>query len=148
MKYNLQAVMASDFSLPQFRFLERLLIVHGHWCYKRISKMVNFYLSDTQMNIPGSLTSRFGYLPLNVGSLFCIQEHCIWPHLVLLRIIHKFLRRGLIWWLVYGNVQCNVDILTGYIIRSLWAGCFLRCMPPGKEIWWCVHTLIHTNVHF
>lgn len=35
-----QAVMASDFSLPQFRFLERLLIVHGHWCYKRISKMV------------------------------------------------------------------------------------------------------------
>lgn len=35
-----QAVMASDFSLTEFRFLERLLIVHGHWCYRRISKMV------------------------------------------------------------------------------------------------------------
>lgn len=42
----LQAVMASDFSMPQFRFLERLLIVHGHWCYKRISKMVVTKLLD------------------------------------------------------------------------------------------------------
>jgi phospholipid-translocating ATPase len=32
--------MASDFSISQFRFLERLLIVHGHWCYKRIALMV------------------------------------------------------------------------------------------------------------
>ncbi|KAL0352712.1 UNVERIFIED_CONTAM: putative phospholipid-transporting ATPase 5 [Sesamum angustifolium] len=38
------AVMASDFSLPQFRFLERLLIVHGHWCYKRISKMILYFV--------------------------------------------------------------------------------------------------------
>ncbi|KAK3037101.1 hypothetical protein RJ639_029943, partial [Escallonia herrerae] len=37
---GMQAVMASDFSLPQFHFLERLLIVHGQWCYKRLSKMV------------------------------------------------------------------------------------------------------------
>ncbi|XP_006853382.2 probable phospholipid-transporting ATPase 5 [Amborella trichopoda] len=40
---GMQAVMASDFSLPQFRFLERLLIVHGHWCYKRISKMICYF---------------------------------------------------------------------------------------------------------
>ncbi|KAE8704564.1 Phospholipid-transporting ATPase 6 [Hibiscus syriacus] len=32
---GMQAVMASDFSASQFRFLERLLVVHGHWCYKR-----------------------------------------------------------------------------------------------------------------
>ncbi|XP_030549237.1 probable phospholipid-transporting ATPase 5 [Rhodamnia argentea] len=41
---GMQAVMASDFSLPQFRFLERLLIVHGHWCYKRISKMILYFI--------------------------------------------------------------------------------------------------------
>ncbi|CAK7335867.1 unnamed protein product [Dovyalis caffra] len=41
---GMQAVMASDFSLPQFQFLERLLIVHGHWCYKRISKMVLYFV--------------------------------------------------------------------------------------------------------
>ncbi|XP_071921511.1 probable phospholipid-transporting ATPase 4 isoform X1 [Coffea arabica] len=41
---GMQAVMASDFSLPQFYFLERLLIVHGHWCYKRISKMILYFM--------------------------------------------------------------------------------------------------------
>ncbi|PIM99409.1 Phospholipid-translocating ATPase [Handroanthus impetiginosus] len=41
---GMQAVMASDFSLPQFRFLERLLIVHGHWCYRRISKMILYFV--------------------------------------------------------------------------------------------------------
>ncbi|KAE8700704.1 putative phospholipid-transporting ATPase 5 [Hibiscus syriacus] len=42
---GMQAVMASDFSIAQFRFLERLLVVHGHWCYKRIAQMVcySFY---------------------------------------------------------------------------------------------------------
>ncbi|XP_008225775.1 PREDICTED: probable phospholipid-transporting ATPase 4 [Prunus mume] len=41
---GMQAVMASDISLPQFRFLGRLLIVHGHWCYKRISKMILYFV--------------------------------------------------------------------------------------------------------
>ncbi|KAL8098792.1 hypothetical protein AgCh_031494 [Apium graveolens] len=36
---GMQAVMASDFAIAQFRFLERLLVVHGHWCYKRIAQM-------------------------------------------------------------------------------------------------------------
>ena len=35
-----QAVMSSDFAIAQFRFLERLLIDHGRWCYKRIGRMV------------------------------------------------------------------------------------------------------------
>ncbi|KAK9088134.1 hypothetical protein Scep_027216 [Stephania cephalantha] len=41
---GMQAVMASDFSLPQFRYLERLLLVHGQWCYKRISKMILYFI--------------------------------------------------------------------------------------------------------
>ncbi|XP_047062772.1 phospholipid-transporting ATPase 10-like [Lolium rigidum] len=40
---GMQAVMASDVSIAQFRFLERLLLVHGHWCYSRISSMVCFF---------------------------------------------------------------------------------------------------------
>lgn len=39
---KLQAVMSSDFAIAQFRYLERLLLVHGHWCYRRISSMVLF----------------------------------------------------------------------------------------------------------
>jgi phospholipid-transporting ATPase len=40
-----QAVMASDFAMGQFRFLKRLLLVHGHWNYHRMSYMIlyNFY---------------------------------------------------------------------------------------------------------
>ncbi|XVE67921.1 hypothetical protein DITRI_Ditri09bG0026600 [Diplodiscus trichospermus] len=43
---GMQAVMASDFAIAQFRFLERLLLVHGHWCYRRIAMMVKLFLSS------------------------------------------------------------------------------------------------------
>ncbi|CAO3574686.1 unnamed protein product [Mortierella alpina] len=35
-----QAVMASDFAISQFRFLSKLLLVHGRWSYIRISEMI------------------------------------------------------------------------------------------------------------
>ncbi|RWS07408.1 putative phospholipid-transporting ATPase VD-like protein, partial [Dinothrombium tinctorium] len=37
---GMQAVMASDFSLPKFKFLRRLLLVEGHWCYYRSAKII------------------------------------------------------------------------------------------------------------
>ncbi|KAK4359559.1 hypothetical protein RND71_021788 [Anisodus tanguticus] len=37
-----QAVMASDFAMGQFRFLKRLLLVHGHWNYQRANGMETF----------------------------------------------------------------------------------------------------------
>ena len=37
--------MSSDVSIAQFRFLERILLVHGHWCYRRISSMVQYNIS-------------------------------------------------------------------------------------------------------
>ncbi|KAK4603667.1 hypothetical protein RGQ29_012256 [Quercus rubra] len=40
---GMQAVMASDFSIAQFQFLERLLLVHGHWCYRRIAMMICYF---------------------------------------------------------------------------------------------------------
>jgi len=39
-KEGMQAVRASDYSIGQFRFLKRLLLVHGRWNYKRISKVI------------------------------------------------------------------------------------------------------------
>ena len=47
----MQAVRASDFSIAQFRFLERLLIVHGSWCYKRVSKFILFYFYKNMANV-------------------------------------------------------------------------------------------------
>ncbi|KAI4320475.1 hypothetical protein MLD38_033952 [Melastoma candidum] len=40
---GMQAVLACDFSIAQFRFLERLLLVHGHWCYRRIAMMICYF---------------------------------------------------------------------------------------------------------
>ncbi|KAI9281989.1 hypothetical protein BY458DRAFT_429509 [Sporodiniella umbellata] len=35
-----QAVMASDYAIAQFRYLRRLLLVHGRWSYLRTAEMV------------------------------------------------------------------------------------------------------------
>ena len=36
---GLQAVNSSDYAIAQFRFLKRLLLVHGHWSYYRNGNM-------------------------------------------------------------------------------------------------------------
>ncbi|XP_020014020.2 phospholipid-transporting ATPase VD isoform X2 [Castor canadensis] len=40
---GMQAVMASDFAISQFRHLNKLLLVHGHWCYMRLSNMILYF---------------------------------------------------------------------------------------------------------
>ena len=43
--YTLQAVNSADFAIAQFRFLQKLLFVHGAWSYTRVSKVIlySFY---------------------------------------------------------------------------------------------------------
>ncbi|XP_064475067.1 probable phospholipid-transporting ATPase IM isoform X2 [Ornithodoros turicata] len=40
---GMQAVLASDFSIAQFRFLERLLLVHGRWSYFRMCRFLRYF---------------------------------------------------------------------------------------------------------
>ncbi|KAI8128149.1 Phospholipid-transporting ATPase ID [Lucilia cuprina] len=40
---GLQAVLASDYSIAQFRYLERLLLVHGRWSYYRMCKFLRYF---------------------------------------------------------------------------------------------------------
>ncbi|XP_004587525.2 phospholipid-transporting ATPase VB [Ochotona princeps] len=40
---GMQAVMSSDFAISRFRYLKKLLLVHGHWCYSRLARMVVYY---------------------------------------------------------------------------------------------------------
>ena len=40
---GMQAVMNSDFAIGQFCFLERLLLCHGRWNYKRMGRMVAYF---------------------------------------------------------------------------------------------------------
>jgi len=39
-KEGLQAARVADYSIAQFRFLQRLLLVHGHWNYARTAKYI------------------------------------------------------------------------------------------------------------
>ena len=39
-----QAVMSSDYAIGQFRFLQRLVLVHGRWSYRRLGETIaNFF---------------------------------------------------------------------------------------------------------
>nr|XP_033789630.1 phospholipid-transporting ATPase IC [Geotrypetes seraphini]XP_033789640.1 phospholipid-transporting ATPase IC [Geotrypetes seraphini]XP_033789649.1 phospholipid-transporting ATPase IC [Geotrypetes seraphini]XP_033789659.1 phospholipid-transporting ATPase IC [Geotrypetes seraphini]XP_033789667.1 phospholipid-transporting ATPase IC [Geotrypetes seraphini]XP_033789675.1 phospholipid-transporting ATPase IC [Geotrypetes seraphini]XP_033789682.1 phospholipid-transporting ATPase IC [Geotrypetes s len=40
---GMQAVMSSDYSFAQFRFLQRLLLVHGRWSYIRMCKFLRYF---------------------------------------------------------------------------------------------------------
>lgn len=42
---GLQAARSADFAIGQFRYLRKLLLVHGSWSYQRISKVIlySFY---------------------------------------------------------------------------------------------------------
>ncbi|CDZ97705.1 phospholipid-translocating p-type atpase [Phaffia rhodozyma] len=60
---GLQAVNSSDYAIAQFRYLSRLLFVHGHWSYIRNANMIlNFFYK----NIVG------------VAVLFFFQIYCGW----------------------------------------------------------------------
>lgn len=60
---GLQAVNSSDFAIGQFRFLKRLLLVHGHWSYFRNATMIlNFFYKNV----------------VGFGILFWFQIYCGW----------------------------------------------------------------------
>lgn len=40
---GMQAVLSSDYSFCQFRYLERLLLVHGRWSYLRMCKFLKYF---------------------------------------------------------------------------------------------------------
>ncbi|KZV71607.1 phospholipid-translocating ATPase [Peniophora sp. CONT] len=60
---GLQAVNSSDYAIPQFRFLKRLLLVHGHWSYYRNGNMINNFFYK---NI------------ICIGVLWWFQIYCGW----------------------------------------------------------------------
>uniref|UniRef100_A0A8C9VF70 Phospholipid-transporting ATPase n=1 Tax=Scleropages formosus TaxID=113540 RepID=A0A8C9VF70_SCLFO len=48
---GMQAVMASDFAITHFKHLKKLLLVHGHWCYSRLAKMVIYFFYKNVMYV-------------------------------------------------------------------------------------------------
>jgi phospholipid-translocating ATPase len=65
-----QAVMSSDYAIGQFRFLSRLVLVHGRWSYRRIAEMIaNFFYK------------------VSIIKTRLILEHCLDIYLILVSVI-------------------------------------------------------------
>ena len=60
---GMSAVQASDYALPEFRMLWRLLLVHGRWNYIRIAEMIlYFFYKNMLFTIPQFLFAFYcGY---------------------------------------------------------------------------------------
>jgi len=61
---GLEAKLVSDFSVGQFRFLRRLILVHGRWCYKRLSKVICYIMYKNLLLV----TNEFYYAFFNAFS--------------------------------------------------------------------------------
>lgn len=48
---GMQAVMASDFTLSRFKYLEKLLLTHGFWSYDRLARMILYFFYKNAVNI-------------------------------------------------------------------------------------------------
>ena len=74
------AVMSSDFAIGQFRFLTRLVLVHGRWSYRRLSETIAnfFYKVSTTVRSGRVLDWR----------LTLLAEHCLDFRFVLVPDLH------------------------------------------------------------
>jgi len=67
-KEGSQAARSADFAIPQFKYLKRLLFVHGREAYRRNAYMIYFYCYK---NIAFCMTGFF----MNVFSGFSGNDH-------------------------------------------------------------------------
>lgn len=64
-RQGLQAARSADIAISQFRFLKKLLLVHGAWSYRRLSKLI---LCSSQFACRDHVHSN--------SSRLILQEHC------------------------------------------------------------------------
>ncbi|KAB1212724.1 putative phospholipid-transporting ATPase 9 [Morella rubra] len=80
---GMQAVMSSDIAIAQFRYLERLLLVHGHWCYRRMSSMAfswecqaaynDWYLTLYNVVFTSLAVIAMGVFDQDVSARLCVK---------------------------------------------------------------------------
>lgn len=58
--------MASDFALPRFRYLQKLLLVHGHWCYSRLANMILYFFYKNAVSITCGVN---GSISISISSI-------------------------------------------------------------------------------
>uniref|UniRef100_A0A8C3K944 Phospholipid-transporting ATPase n=1 Tax=Calidris pygmaea TaxID=425635 RepID=A0A8C3K944_9CHAR len=54
-KEGRQAVRNSDYAIARFKFLSKLLFVHGHFYYIRIATLVQYFFYKVSLQVPGKM---------------------------------------------------------------------------------------------
>ncbi|GJP62217.1 hypothetical protein CLOP_g19305 [Closterium sp. NIES-67] len=126
-----QAVMASDFAISQFRFLARLLLVHGHWNYHRMAYMIVYNLYKNTVFVlllfwyllqtAFSTTSAIGQLSLMFFSL----TYTTIPTVVVATVDQTLLPTRLLTWpQLYGAGQreetYNLPVFLAAMLDATW----------------------------
>lgn len=75
-KEGRQAVRTSDYAIARFKFLWRVLLVHGHWYYVRASIMVQYFFYKVKVLLH---SSRFSLRPLVRLGFINRVDSVIWP---------------------------------------------------------------------
>ena len=77
-KEGRQAVLSSDFAIAQFKFLKRLLLVHGNYSYKRISKLILFsFMKNVALSLSNfwfAVQTLYSGLLMYFGILFTLYN--------------------------------------------------------------------------
>ncbi|KAF7337884.1 Phospholipid-transporting ATPase [Mycena venus] len=125
---GLQAVNSSDYAIAQFRFLKRLLLVHGHWSYARNGNMIlNFFYKNI----------------VCIGVLWWFQIYNAWSS------SYVFEYTYLLWWNAFWTIAPVIAI--GLFDRLLDADA-LMAVPElyrrGREGQWFVSAIIFFFIKF
>lgn len=78
---GLQAARSADVAIGQFRFLRKLLLVHGAWSYQRISKVILYsfyknivlYMTQFWVSLDMSQKKRF-----SLKHIVCLSKWIFW----------------------------------------------------------------------
>ena len=120
-----QAVMNSDFAIAQFCYLERLLLCHGRWNYKRLARMFSWFFYKN--NILGVVLYMYNAFALFSGQtlfndLYLSAYNIIFTSLPVLAIgiFDQDVHHGIVrmYPAVYGEGQRNEYF--SIKVRSLW----------------------------
>jgi phospholipid-translocating ATPase len=107
-----QAVMSSDFAIGQFRFLCRLVLVHGRWSYRRLAETIaNFFY---KASIPPMHTLTF----TNTSA-----ESCMDVRALLVPDFRQFRLCICVRLYLYHPLQFGFHVITGHSYGRVGPGC-------------------------
>ncbi|TGZ74704.1 hypothetical protein CRM22_000806 [Opisthorchis felineus] len=132
-KEGLEAARAADYSIPQFRHLTRLFLLHGHWSYHRISFTMNlFYFKCTalvttqiMLNFYGGFSQTVSYsslmfalFNLTMTSITCLLYGIFEQHLP----ENALLARPYLYRLISQQANLKLWYVMIWIVEGVWHG--------------------------